>query len=234
MLGESGLKEAMVSQAAWIRALMATFVKPWEGRGVSIGGLFGAPVGKHAEVLPWSRAQQAAFLIFAGRCLRDALYVCKEPWAKSLRDVTTQAGKEKDAAFYGPYTLLTSDQGIRGLLYVANDLCYVRAQELQLDIWEIDGGAAAADGDAVKRALISLGKQRAAVFLGQVAEGLAKYDWRTSSFPDLSDDERIRKAALRGSGGYRELRQDLLRHLAGEKKDVGKAAKQALSALNYD
>jgi len=64
MLGEPGLTDAMVSQAAWIRSLMATFVKLWEGRGVSIGGLFGARLGNHREALPWSRAQQAALLIW--------------------------------------------------------------------------------------------------------------------------------------------------------------------------
>jgi hypothetical protein len=234
MLGEPGLKEAMVSQAAWIRALMATFVKAWEGRGVSIGGLFGAPVGKHAEVLPWSRSQQAAFLIFMGQRVRSAVGDCKEAWAENLRLVSGSVRNGKDPAFYGPYTLLSSDQGIRGLLYIANDLCYVRGQELELESWEIDGGAGASDEGAVKRALSSLKKQGVAAFLHEIAEGLASYDWRTSSTPDLPDPERIRKAAFRGSGGYRELRQDLLRHLAGAKRDVGKAARQALSALNYD
>ncbi len=65
MLGESGLREVMVSQAAWIRALTATYVRSWESRGASIGGLYGAPVGGQQGVLPWSRAQQAAFLIAA-------------------------------------------------------------------------------------------------------------------------------------------------------------------------
>lgn len=35
-----------VSQAAWIRSLGATYVRPSEGRGVKLGGLFGAPVGE--------------------------------------------------------------------------------------------------------------------------------------------------------------------------------------------
>lgn len=237
MLGEPGLKEAMVSQAAWIRSLMATFVKRWEGKGVSIGGLFGARLGKHEEVLPWSRAQQAALLIFVGQCVRDTIRDCKERWAKDLRGALTQGnvGKaEHDPAFYGPHTLLTTDQGIRGLLHVTNDICYIRANELKLQAWVTDGEAGASDEEAVRAALGSLKNQPVADFLEQIAKGLAKYDWRTSSAPDLSEAERMRKAALRGSGGYRELRQDLLKLLVNEGKVVGKAAKEVLSALGYD
>jgi hypothetical protein len=237
MLGEPGLKEAMVSQAAWIRSLMATFVKSWEGRGITIGGLFGAQLGKHEEVLAWSRAQQAAFLIYLGRCVREAIQDCKERWAKSLREAPKQSkgGKpEEDPAFYGPYTLLSTDQGIRGLLYVTNDICYVRANDLKLQDWVSDTEAGASDEDAVRVALNSIKTQPIAKFLRGIAEGLSNYDWRTSSFPDLSETERIRKAALRGSGGYKELRQGLLRLLATEGRDVGKAAKEVLLALGYD
>ena len=237
MLGEPGLKDSMVSQAAWIRSLMATFVKTWEGRGTTIGGLFGARLGKHEEVLPWSRAQQAAFLIYMGRCVREAIEDSKDRWAKSLRAVPVQGkiGKvTEDPAFYGAHTLLTADQGIRGLLYVTNDICYVRAKELKLQNWVNDSEAGASDEEAVRAALGSLKAQPVAAFLKDIAEGLSKYDWRTSSFPDLNETERIRKAALRGSGGYRELRQDLLRQLASDGRTIGKAAKEVLLALGYD
>ena len=56
MLGEAGLGGRMVSQAAWVRSLLATFVKSWEGKRVSIGGLFGAPVGSDEQVLPMESA----------------------------------------------------------------------------------------------------------------------------------------------------------------------------------
>jgi hypothetical protein len=237
MLGEPGLKEAMVSQAAWIRSLMATFIKAWEGRGTTIGGLFGARLGEHEEVLPWSRAQQAAFLIYMGRCVRDAILESKDRWAKSLRGVPAQGKSGKateDPAFYGPHTLLSTDQGIRGLLYVTNDICYVRAKDLKLQGWASDTDSGASDEEAVRAALSSLKAQPAADFLGEIAGGLSKYDWRTSSFPDLSEQDRIRKAALRGSGGYKELRQGLLRQLATEGRSVGKAAQEVLVAMGYD
>jgi hypothetical protein len=236
MLGEPGLKEPMVSQAAWIRSLMATFVKSWEGRGVSIGGLFGSRLGKHKEVLPWSRAQQAALLIYMGQCVRSAIQDSKEHWAKVLRVARSRdnGGKTEDPAFYGHQTLLTTDQGIRGLLYVTNDSCYVRSEELKLENWTDGGEAGASDEGAVDEAMKSLRRQPVASFLEEIAQGLAKYDWRTSSAPELSENERIRKAALRGSGGYRELREDLLKQLAAEGKMAGKVARQIMSALGYE
>lgn len=233
MLGEPGLQEAMVSQAAWIRSLMATFVKTW---GKEIGGLFGAQLGKHEEVLAWSRAQQAAFLIYMGRCIRDAIQGCQERWAKGLRALSIQSQGDRpklDSAFYGSHSLLSTDQGIRGLLYVTNDICYVRANELKLQEWVSDADAGASDEDAVRAALDSIKTRPVANFLREIAQVLSKYDWRTSSFPDLSDSERIRKAAMRGSGGYKELRQDLLKLLAGEGRDLGKAAREVLLALGY-
>jgi hypothetical protein len=234
MLGETGL-EAMVSQAAWIRSLMATFVKRWEGRGIP-GGLFGAQLGKHEEMLAWSRAQQAAFLIYMGQCVKGAIQNCKDRWAKNLRELGTakKGGRAAaDPAFSGEYTLLSSDQGIRGLLAVTNDICYVRAKELKLEDWVSETGAGASDEEAVRSGLSSIKTQPVANFLKQIAEKLSSYDWRTSSVPGLSESERIRKAALRGSGGYKELRQDLLKLLANEAGVVGKAAKEVLGSLGY-
>jgi DGQHR domain-containing protein len=236
MLGETGLKEAMVSQAAWIRSLMATYVKASEGKRVTIGGLFGAPVGSSEEALPWSRAQQAAFLILMGQKIRNAINNCREPWAEALRHAQQSSlfEDEHDRAFASPYTLLNTDQGIRGILYVTNDLCYIRTQEFDLESWTTDEDAGAVDEKAVSQALKSLGTQRVARFLDDIANSLAKYDWRTSSAPGLAEEERTLKAAFRGSGGYRELRRQLLRHLAHETGRIGEAAKEVLNVLRYE
>ena len=50
MLGEHGRK--MVSQAAWIRSLLATFVKKWEKASTCIGGLYGAPAARTRRSCP--------------------------------------------------------------------------------------------------------------------------------------------------------------------------------------
>jgi DGQHR domain-containing protein len=62
MLGER--QSRWVTQSAWIKSLTASFVRSWDGRTSSTGGLFGGRSKRGGEVLGWSRAQQAAFLIF--------------------------------------------------------------------------------------------------------------------------------------------------------------------------
>ena len=73
MLGEKKSerehKVAMVTQAAWIRSLMATFVKQWDGSGSKIGGLFGAGKDNDELFLQWNRPMQAAVLLYAGKSI---------------------------------------------------------------------------------------------------------------------------------------------------------------------
>lgn len=232
MLGEKGLNEPMVSQAAWIRSLLATYIKAWEPRGKAIGGLFGAEIGEDREALPWSRPQQIAFLILMGEKIREAISNCKEKWAETIRSITQKDlfKMDDDNAFTGQYTLLNTDQGIRGLLSVTNDLCYIRSTQLNLHGWTIKQNTGAVEESEVNQALSSLRKQPVFGFLNDIASCLAKYDWRTSSAPDLEESERIQKSAFRGSGGYKELRLHLLSHLAKETNDIGKAASEVLSS----
>ena len=120
MLGERQARG--VSQAAWIRSLMATFVRPWAGKGKRTGGLFGSRIGDDDEVLGWSRAQQAAFLIAAWSAFREKVTKDPEiPWVKALI-VADQAKSKDHPAFYGPYSLIPTDQGVRGFLHVLNDV----------------------------------------------------------------------------------------------------------------
>lgn len=239
MLGEPGLRRTMVSQAAWIRSLMASYVKAWESAGGKIGGLFGARVGADEEVLPWSRAEQAAFLIHAGSQMRDAVKDSRESWAVGLRKAAKDAARGEledsgdDAAFYGPYTLLNTDQGIRVILQVSNDLCYARAEDLSLPDWGTSEDASASDDESVSKALGSLKKHAVSRFLGEIAGGLARYDWRTSAAPGLDAKDQTLKAAFRGSGGYKELRKQVLTHLARMAGRVGQTAKDVSAQLGY-
>jgi hypothetical protein len=237
MLGEAGLKGPMVSQAAWIRSLMATFVKGWEGKGKAggIGGLFGAKPKNHEIVLPWSRAQQAAFLIAAGTALKDAVKSSGSPWAKDLRRIKDQQlfDEKDDPAFQGQYSLLGTDQGIRGFLSVTNDIFFLLVDKLNLEAWKGAEGSAATDEEALDRELKSLNKQNWSSVFDDIAAALASYDWRTSSTPDLPENERKRQGVYRGSSGYKELRSDLLTHVANKDGKIGTAAAQVKRALGY-
>jgi len=233
MLGERGNR--WVTQSAWIKTLMATLVRPWEGKGKKIGGLFGSRMSDKGEVLRWSRAQQAAFLIFAWQRLRAAIEDVDKPWAKSARkEAKNSSGlfeQNEDAAFYGQHSLLMTDQGVRGYLHVLNDLCFLAASKQKLNDWQLDKEAAASDEKAVTEALKSLAKLSIAKYVEEIADGLATFDWRTSAATDLSQDERKGKLVYRGSSGYKELRADLLKHLHARPGDIGKYAK-SLSGMS--
>lgn len=225
MLGER--KNPWVSQSAWVRSLMATFVKRWISKSKA-GGLFGSRARNvEDEVLGWSRAQQAAFLIYSWRQLFSVIAETNQEWARSLRTRGTRDSLPNeigDAAFYGPYSLLSTDQGVRGYLHVVNDFCFVMAPQLELRSWRLERSGAASDEDAVTTALKSLSKQKVAKFVDALAKGAETFDWRTSSMPDLSEPERRKKLVFRGGSGYKELRTQLIECLLKRPGDVGKAA----------
>lgn len=229
MLGEPG--EKTVTQAAWIRSLTATFIKSWEGP--KIGGLFGAPVTGKTGVLPWTRAQQAAFIIFAGNALKSAMKNCNESWAKELIGHGRLFKPDPYEVFYNKQSLINTDQGIRGILSIMNDLCWVKSSELKLKSWKSDEKAGATDDKAVKAALASLASEPVAGFIQKITGHLKHYDWRTSSAQGLTDDDRLRKAAFRGAGGYKELRLQLLKHLSKNDDIVGNSAKTVIRLLGY-
>lgn len=237
MLGERGLAP-MVRQAAWIRALVATYIKSFEGPGVRIGGLFGAKFGATQDVLEWDGAQQAAFLIVMGQFVRDAVKKCDETWAEALREADdqydSQTGGGKDPAFYGPNSLLNTDQGIRGLLAVTNDLFYLDADTLHLDQWRVETSKGAVDEAAVSENIEAIYRQPWVEFLSELSEYLCLFDWRTSSAQNLSESQRLLKSAFRGSGGYRELRRQLLRHLVDTNDFIGNSAQALIEILGYD
>ena len=224
----------MVTQAAWVRSLLASFIKRWEGRRVKIGGLFGSLLGSHGTVLPWSRLQQTAFLTLMGNELKAAIGASREAWAEALRGEQAQADDD-DLAFVGPNNLLNQDQGVRVLLQVVNDLYFVRADALGL----LELADAEEEGDTEVDVIINMvdwfERQIAVIgFLRKITESLATYDWRSSQAPGLTEDARILKAGFRGSGGYRVLREHVLRHVAAETGDIASAADDVLRELGYE
>jgi hypothetical protein len=187
---------------------------------------------------------QVAFLIFAGRAVKTAVAESKAEWAKTLRSLeeTRSSADDHDQAFYGKYSLLATDQGIRGWLQTTNDLCYMAADDLDLRRWDWDTvyskrnaqTLAATDEGAVNLALDSLEETEMGAFLAELAEALSSYDWRTSSTPSLTEDQRLKQAVFRGSSGYKEIRQQLLAHVANSKGAVGKVAKSVIKTLKHE
>jgi DGQHR domain-containing protein len=228
MLGESG--GPSVTQAAWVRALLKTYVKSFEGRGISIGGLFGAPVGKDSIAIPWNRSQQASLLIFLWNKLRDAIAESQEKWALELRNTKKQEYKNsvgKDPAFTGPHTMLNNDQGISVVLNVTNDLLFVNRDKLKLQDWVLDSELNTADAvtDLKKRRLL-------ANFVSDLAKELAQFDWRSSGAKGLSENDLLLKLSYRGGSGYKQFRRQLLKHLFRSRK-FGASAKEVYGILGF-
>lgn len=237
MLGER--QNRWVSQSAWIKSLTATFIRSWDSRSGSTGGLYGGRSKKQGEVLGWSRAQQAAFLVFAWNALKTSVSKSEADWATDLRK-PARVDNDKpprpddlkpadDLAFYGPFSLICTDQGVRGFLQVANDLCYQRASLLKLSKWMPDERSSPNPVDAVKTSLESLPNQDFSPFVSAIGAALASFDWRTSAAPGLEEATRRAKLVFRGSGGYKELRTQLLEHLSAADGDVGETAKRLIS-----
>lgn len=221
MLGEPHQGRKLVSQAAWIRSLTASMVKQWDPDSPRIGGLYGAPPSEDNTVLPWPLAQQAAFLIFLWQHMAESVASTEAIWARTLREQASQDSqptsdsRNPDAAFSGEFTLLNTDQGVRGFLQVANDLFFISSAELGLLEWS-SSPPSSEEGDLVNsyiRSAIEI--EQIESFTGELCSALAEFDWRSSSFPgaEFSIDQQRRQAAYRGSGGYAMLKADLLRHL---------------------
>jgi hypothetical protein len=236
MLGER--QNRWVSQSAWIKSLTASFIRSWDKRSSAAGGLYGGRAKNQGEVLGWSRAQQAAFLIFAWRSLKMSVANVQAAWATALRN-PPKVGDEKpskledlkandDLAFYGPFSLLCTDQGVRGFLQVVNDLCYQRASLLKLNKWVPDERSSPNPIGAVQTSLESLATQDFASFVTSIGTALATFDWRTSAAPGLEENVRRGKLVFRGSSGYKELRAQLLEHLAAADGDLGETAKRLI------
>jgi hypothetical protein len=237
MLGEpirTAGADPQVSQAAWIRALMATFIKPWKAKAKTPGGLFGAPTGSHETVLPWSRTQQAAVVMWLWNSIRDRVRETDATWADHLRKIRAEQQADlgllenDDPAFVGRFSMLATDQGVRGILAVANDLAFELADELKLSSWLAATDLSTTAHEAVTDELNGLTKTEFGRFLEDLARTLAKFDWRSAATPGIPEQDRRRKGAYRGSGGYALLTTELLLHIGGGRGNVPRAAKRIL------
>ncbi|MEE6387914.1 DGQHR domain-containing protein [Microbacterium paraoxydans] len=233
MLGETGVRESQpVTQAAFVRSIADTFVRPWKSRTSRIGGLFGgASNGRGAD---WSRAQQAAFLIAAWRELQKSIAVTESDWTRAVRgdgDTIDGVDRSTDPAFAGPHTLLSSDQGMRAYHQALNDLVYVAAVDLDLASWRSVLPSEDVSLEAISFELDSFSKTVIYPLIAAIAGAMANFDWRNAKAEGLSRDELIAKQALRGTGGYKLLRERLLDHVgAGLDANLAKLATDAASA----
>ncbi len=237
-----GREKGKVTQAAFVRSLTLSFIRHFDQRGKRPGGLFGAPLSEESDqLLTWSRAQQAAYLIFLWSELEREIAGTNASWAKHVRQRTGPRqpeliGDERDPAFAGVYSLLATDQGVRGFLQVSNDLSFVLAEELELDSWKRDRASGATDDEEVSAAVLELGTlQKIATFVSELCSITAQFDWRSLATPGLTEEERIKQALYRAGSGYREVRRNLLLHLSElSGSPIRESVGEIIQALGYD
>jgi len=220
-----------VSQNAWVNALTNTFIKRWEKGSSRPGGLYGSKMRYNDEVLDWSRTQQAAFLIFLWQSLADAIKSYKVGWAEQIREDDLALDIGWDVAFCGKYSLLNTDQGVRAVLHTFNDIFYSLSEKLKLSSWQEDNISNENKLDSVRENLKSLQEQDFVNTIKMLSTALSSFDWRSSSAKSLTEDESKDKKAYRGSGGYKELRKDLLKHIVKESEEFKDIANILLLAI---
>lgn len=204
MLGEKGV-HGQVTQAAWIKSLLSTYVKAWDSPEDKIGGFFGQASRDTEIPVPWSRLQQAAFLMFLGVRLREKI---------------NERASGKVLMFDDANSLLNTDQGIRGVLTVTNMILCSLYSELKVACQEWGGNGCddeqEIDASNYYDELCRLDNSLTQT-VGALAEALACFDWRSLTAEFSADESAIRdhKAVYRGAGGYRMIREDLLRTIAG-------------------
>lgn len=219
MLGEEA---SNISQNAFIRALSDSYFKKSRKE---LSGLFSDVLKKKNEELKWVRAQQAAFLILLWDEISKALNseIIKPgqlEWVDKLRKETTQLTPfEKelnlDRAFVSKNSNLSRDQGVTGISMFSNDFFYVLANEPENDFndidWDNEIDERQIESSSIDLAINKFQTHKIYTFLQLFAQEVIKLDWRTSSaeFDDPFKGELQKK--YRGSGGYREVWNDLLK-----------------------
>lgn len=239
-IGMLGREKGKVTQAAFVRSLTLSFVRGWSsGRRTGIGGFFGTEQSRErADVLRWTRAQQAAYLITLWSNLETAITSSDQEWVQQIRDASSKEASKStgDAAFSGRYSMLATDQGVRGFLQVCNDLSYQRRFDIPFGDWQRPTSAEATDVKEVTAALKELQSDQASIiaFVSRLTLDISTFDWRSAVTPNLPREVEIFQSRYRGGSGYKQVRLQLLRHLAHNgSHEVSAAAWSVAESLRY-
>lgn len=220
MIGESG--GPTMSQASFIRALISTFLKSSRSANSS-GGLFGDVLNKkNNQVIQWNRAQQAAFLVLLWSGIFEASKKTKKKWAVKLRNEDIE-----DATFLSRNTMLSRDQGVRGISTFANDFFYEAANSLEWDFngpeftWNEEVDDSLLDDEMIEFAVQKFKKSKRLIDLIELfSELVCEFDWRTTSAEFDTEEERNNQMRFKGGSGYSEIYKELLKIFARSKNTV--------------
>jgi hypothetical protein len=214
MLGEKGV--AGVSQNAWVKALMSSFLAT--GKGTGAKGLFQAAISDDAP-LPWSRGQQGAFLLRFWKLVQTEITDgAKHWWIREYKG-------DRLRAFTDRTSLLNQDMGLRAVLSLANDIFVQRADEWGLYDWQVPPIEDAPFEAEASQALALIDKSQFSDKLRELATGIVAFDWRSLDGPGVKNSEdEVLKRSFRGSGGYTALKIEVLKTIADEPSSISAVA----------
>ncbi len=205
MIGESG--GPTMSQAAFIRSLSNSFFK-------KKNGLFSSNLLDN-EVLPWSRNQQAAFIILLWIEFANEVSKVDEEWAQLLRKEDREfkdyeVSENWDLAFINKNSFLARDQGVRGFSTYANDFFYLVAGTSDYSFDEfnyLEEEAKSITNENIDVAIKYIKNEKSDIYelIQQFCQIASKVDWRTPSAEFTSEEERTDRMRFRGSGGYSQF-----------------------------
>lgn len=240
MLGE---ESSYISQNAFIRALSDSYFRKVRR---DISGLFGDVLKKrNFEELKWVRAQQAGFLILLWDEIAKALNTDNTKdgeieWVDMLRKENVQMTlfeKELrlDKSFISKNSNLSRDQGVTGISMFSNDFFYVLANESEIDLNEIDWDSEIderqIDSGSIDLAINKFVSHPVYTYVQLFAREVIKLDWRTSSAEFEDENKREFQKKYRGSGGYREIWNDLLKIFLSSKNEKVKHYSSILAQM---
>ena len=217
-----------VSNAAFIRTLSSSFIRRWKEDG-RVGGLFGSVDRDGKErVIRWTRLQQAAFLIYLWEKIHQCIKSGTAEWIKGCKedfDKLSVEQKEKlnlkqlHPAFAGSHTLLGTDQGVRAVMVVFNQILSVAYSDLDLDSWDLDDLTDDPPEIIITQALSELRNTQPKItkLLDSMCACLfnSQFDWRSGSAPSIGDQVlRQAQMAYKGSSGYTLLQSNALQQLS--------------------
>jgi hypothetical protein len=150
---------------------------------------------------------------------------------ESIRKAVDPLPSGLDTAFAGRYSLLNTDQGIRGVHHVYNDLSLESVHEVPFMAWFRDRHKEATDPAEVTSALDDLNASPIGEFSLRIARQLTSFDWRTATTPGINEEDRLKQLVYRTGTGYRELRLAAFRHIRqGSDRALAAAAERLLLA----
>lgn len=213
-----------VSNAAFIRSLLASFVKNAK-KDLSKGGLFGSVIYRDDadRLLQWSRPQQAALLIEIWSAVKEAVLASGADWVMEIAEspVAVITETPKMDAFSGRHALLSTDQGVRAVHGVFNDFLRNNIDNLSLNDWVMDERTTHGEIECqIDDALDALHQRQEIVTAISRVAGIIvdNVDWRLPTAPGIlpNSDEFMRQSTFRGGSGYRLLYEIIQAALASD------------------